>query len=73
MNFYQCMRVMKITMMLMTCLLVQVSASTFGQRITLNKQNSNIPSILQEFRKQSQYDFFMILNYLKIPNRSILT
>lgn len=58
MNFYQCMRVMKITMMLMTCLLVQVSASTFGQRITLNKQNSNIPSILQEFRKQSQYDFF---------------
>ena len=58
MNFYQCMRVMKITTMLITCLLVQVSASTFGQRITLNRQNSNIPTILQEFRKQSQYDFF---------------
>ncbi|WP_234991033.1 TonB-dependent receptor [Sphingobacterium psychroaquaticum] len=59
------MRVMKITMMLITCLLVQVSASTFGQRINLNRQNSNIPTILQEIRKQSQYDFFYDANLFK--------
>lgn len=52
------MRVMKVTMMFMTCLLVQVSAASFAQRITLNKQNSNIYSVLEEIRKQSQYDFF---------------
>ena len=58
MSFNLCMRVMKITMILITCLLVQVSAAGFAQRITLNKQNSNIYSVLEEIRKQSQYDFF---------------
>lgn len=58
MSFYQCMRVMKITMVFLTCLLVKVSAFTYGQRITLNRQNSNIPTILKEIRQQSGYDFF---------------
>ncbi|WP_313155502.1 TonB-dependent receptor [Sphingobacterium multivorum] len=58
MSFYQCMRVMKITMVFLTCLLVKVSAFTYGQRITLNKQNSHIPAILKEIRQQSGYDFF---------------
>ena len=52
------MRVMKVTMILITCLLIQVSAATFAQRITLNKQNSTIYTVLEEIRKQSQYDFF---------------
>jgi hypothetical protein len=47
------MRVMKITMVFLTCLLVKVSAFTYGQRITLNKQNSHIPAILKEIRQQS--------------------
>src|SRR5690606_35891666 len=58
MSFYQCMRAMKITMILINCLLVQVSASTHAQLITLNKQNTSIRTILLEIRKQSQYDFF---------------
>jgi len=58
MSFYQCMRVMKITMVFLTCLLMKVSAFTYGQRITLNKQNSHIPAILKEIRQQSGYDFF---------------
>ena len=58
MNFSQCMRIMKISMLLLTCFLIQVSASTKAQQISLNKQNSNIHSILQEIRKQAKYDFF---------------
>ncbi|MEJ5055244.1 TonB-dependent receptor domain-containing protein [Sphingobacterium sp. MYb382] len=62
MNFYQIMRVMKITMVLLTCLLVQVSASTYAQRVTINRQNSHIQSVLEEIRKQTKYDFFYDTN-----------
>lgn len=57
MNFYLVMRVMKITMVLLTCCLLQLSAATYGQHLTLKKQAS-IPEILQEIRKQAGYDFF---------------
>ncbi|AOM79340.1 hypothetical protein BFS30_20510 [Pedobacter steynii] len=42
--------------MLLVCFL-QVSASTFGQRITLNKKNAQLELVLREVRKQSGYDF----------------
>ena len=74
MSFYQCMRVMKITMVFLTCLLVKVSAFTYGQRITLNRQNSNIPTILKEIRQQSGYDFFYdngLFNRAKTINISL--
>ncbi|AFD07226.1 carboxypeptidase regulatory-like domain-containing protein [Solitalea canadensis] len=58
MNFYQCMRVMKFTMLLLTCLFVQVHANSYAQRITMSKQNASIHTVLEEIRKQSQYDFF---------------
>jgi len=62
MNFYQVMRVMKITMLLWTVCLCQISAATFGQHITLQKKNSKIAEILAEIRKQSGYDFFYDAN-----------
>lgn len=68
MSFYQCMRVMKITMILLTCLLVKVSAFTYGQRITLHKQNSNISTVLREIRQQSGYDFFYDADLFKKSN-----
>lgn len=37
---------------------MQVSAATFGQRITLNKTNASLESVLKEIRKQSHYDFY---------------
>ncbi|QJB30155.1 TonB-dependent receptor [Chitinophaga oryzae] len=58
MNFSQCMRAMKITMLLLTCFLMQVSAHTFAQRISMNRQNSTIHAVLEDIRKQAQYDFF---------------
>lgn len=79
MNFYQCMRVMKITMILLTCLLLQVSAASYAQRVTMNKQQSSIQGILEEIRKQTQYDFFYDTNLfnnakpvnIKVSNASI--
>jgi TonB-dependent receptor len=61
-NFYQIMRVMKITMVLLTCFLVQVSATTYAQRVTMNKHNSPIQAVLEEIRKQTKYDFFYDMN-----------
>lgn len=57
MNFYQIMRVMKITMVLMTCFFVQVSAFTYAQRVTLEKRNSSIYLVLEEIRKQTSFSF----------------
>ncbi|TKC06654.1 TonB-dependent receptor [Pedobacter polaris] len=62
MNFYQCMRVMKITMILLTCVLVQVSAASYAQLVSINRQNTTIHTILEEIRKQTKYDFFYDTN-----------
>ncbi|MEQ7800010.1 TonB-dependent receptor [Pedobacter sp. ASV1-7] len=58
MNFYQLMRVMKITMVLMTCLLVQLSAATYGQRLSINKQSVSLADLLEEISEKTGYDFF---------------
>ncbi|SKA33276.1 Secretin and TonB N terminus short domain-containing protein [Chitinophaga eiseniae] len=65
MNFYQCMRAMKITMLLLTCFLMQVSAHTFAQRISMNRQNSTIHAVLEDIRKQVKYDFFYDMDLFK--------
>ncbi|MDR2282781.1 MAG: TonB-dependent receptor [Sphingobacterium sp.] len=49
---------MKIIMLLMTCFLMQVNAYTYAQRISINKQNSNVHAVLEEIRRQAKYDFF---------------
>nr|WP_199074891.1 SusC/RagA family TonB-linked outer membrane protein [Pedobacter sp. ASV19] len=50
-------------MKLITALLIlgimQVSASTFAQRITINQKNASIEAILEEIGKQSGYDVFV--------------
>jgi len=54
----QCIRVMKLIVIFLTCFLIQVSAAGYAQLITINKSNVAIPAVLQEIRKQSGYDFF---------------
>lgn len=54
----QCIRVMKLTAILLTCLLLQVSAAGNAQFITIHKKNAAISGILQDIRKQTGYDFF---------------
>lgn len=49
--------VMKITTLILLSCLLQVSASSFGQRITLDKKNVELESVLKEIRNQSGYNF----------------
>lgn len=62
MKFCQIMRVMKLTMILLTASCVQLSAATFAQRITIRRQHISILELLKEVRKQSAYDFFYDAN-----------
>ena len=58
MNYNQIIRVMKITMVLMTCCMLHISATTLGQQITIHKKNASLQDVFLEIRKQSGYDFF---------------
>ncbi len=52
------MLLMRLTTLILIAGMMQVSASTFGQKITLTKKNVSLESVLKEIRKQSGYDFF---------------
>lgn len=58
MNFHQVMRVMKITMVLLTCVLAYLSAATYGQRLTINKQKTLLADLMEQISVQTGYDFF---------------
>ncbi|SFG87905.1 TonB-linked outer membrane protein, SusC/RagA family [Pedobacter insulae] len=49
---------MRLTTVLLIASLVQVSAATFGQNITLNEQNVSLESLFKKIRKQSGYNFY---------------
>ncbi|WP_169305739.1 SusC/RagA family TonB-linked outer membrane protein [Sphingobacterium alkalisoli] len=52
------MWMMRLTTVILLAGLMQVTASTFGQQITLNRKNAQMEAVLKEIRKQSGYDFF---------------
>lgn len=49
---------MRLTTVILIASLMQVSAATFGQRITMNKKKASLEVVLKEIRKQSGYDFY---------------
>ncbi|WP_316811278.1 DUF6266 family protein [Pedobacter heparinus] len=49
---------MRLTTVILIASLVQVSAATFAQRITLSERKASLENILKEIRKQSGYDFY---------------
>ncbi|MDR6781945.1 SusC/RagA family TonB-linked outer membrane protein [Pedobacter africanus] len=49
---------MRLTTVILIASLMQVSAATFGQRITINQRNTNLEAVLMEIRKQSGYDYY---------------
>jgi TonB-linked SusC/RagA family outer membrane protein len=51
------LRVMKLCIILMTSLLMQISAATKAQ-ITLSERNTPLETIIKSLKKQSGYDFF---------------
>jgi len=49
---------MRLTTVLLLASLLQVSAATFGQRISISRKNVPLESVLKEIRKQSGFDFY---------------
>lgn len=56
---------MKLIIILLTTAIMQVSASTYAQSITLNKKNAPLIQVIDEIRNQSGYDFFYNLKLIK--------
>ncbi|MBE9602773.1 SusC/RagA family TonB-linked outer membrane protein [Pedobacter sp. MC2016-24] len=50
---------MKLVFILMTTFLIQVSASSFGQKITLNEKNAALENVIKKIRLQTGYDFLI--------------
>ncbi|MGO1597805.1 MAG: TonB-dependent receptor [Sphingobacterium sp.] len=55
---------MKLTIMLLTVAVFQVSASTFAQRITVKVEKKSLESVLLLIQKQSGYNFLLKAEYL---------
>lgn len=50
--------VMRLIVVLLTTAILQVSASSYGQNVTLKQHNARLTTVLDEIRKQTGYDFF---------------
>jgi TonB-linked SusC/RagA family outer membrane protein len=49
---------MRLTTIILIASLMQVSAATFAQLVTLNKKNVQLETVLKDIRKQTGYDFY---------------
>jgi len=48
---------MRLIIVLLTTAIMQVSAGSYAQRITLNEKNASLSTLFKEIRKQSGFDF----------------
>jgi TonB-linked SusC/RagA family outer membrane protein len=55
---YKILLIMRLTTIILIATMMQVSASGFGQTITLNTKNAPLNSIIKQITTQSGYDFF---------------
>lgn len=63
--YHKILLIMRLTTVILITSLMQVSAASFGQRITLEQRNAPLSAVLKEIRKQSGFDFYYDFN--KIP------
>ncbi|MBL1409465.1 SusC/RagA family TonB-linked outer membrane protein [Sphingobacterium faecale] len=59
---------MKLVMFFLTAAILQVSATSFAQKITLNKTNVPLERVINDIREQSGYDFFYNKKLIKNAN-----
>lgn len=57
--------IMKLTIVILTTAILQVSASSYAQKITLSQKNVSLEKIFNEIRIQSGYDFFYNIKLIK--------
>ena len=60
--------VMKLTLLLVFASILQVSAFTYAQRITLKVKEKSLESVLLMIQEQSDYNFLLKANYFDIAN-----
>lgn len=66
--FCKILLVMKLIVICLITTILQVSAKTYAQRITLNRSNAPLEQVLKEIGNQSDYDFFYSLKLIKKTN-----
>lgn len=54
----QIMRIMRLTVIIMTTMLIQVSAKGLAQKVTLSEKNAPLLQIFNQLSNQTGYDFF---------------
>jgi TonB-linked SusC/RagA family outer membrane protein len=62
---YKILLVMKIVILFLTVTILQVSAKSYAQRVTLNTKNQSLEKVFNDIRNQTGYDFFYDLNLIK--------
>ncbi|SMC96782.1 SusC/RagA family TonB-linked outer membrane protein [Pedobacter africanus] len=58
-----------LTVILLTSCLLQVSASSYAQKINLTKTNISLTEVFKEIRKQSGYDFIYATPQIKLARK----
>ena len=56
-GFKKIMRLMKLTLLLTVCAVLQLSAAGYGQQVSLSKKGATLESVFREIRKQTGYNF----------------
>jgi TonB-linked SusC/RagA family outer membrane protein len=57
--------VMKLTILLLTTMILQLSANSFAQKITLSEKNAPLTRVFEKIRTQTGYDFLVTESMLK--------
>jgi hypothetical protein len=57
--------IMKLTTLLLITAILQVSASTFAQRVTLSEKNTPLNKVFEKISDQTGYDFLISTETLK--------
>lgn len=60
-------RIMKLTSFLLFCVIMQVAASSYSQkaRLQINMKNAEVKDVLEEIKKQSEFDFLYKSDLIK--------
>lgn len=64
-HIHKILLIMRLTIVILIAAFMQVNASTFAQRISINRSNAALTVVLKEIRTQSGYDFMYTESMLK--------
>ncbi|HEY4324825.1 MAG TPA: TonB-dependent receptor [Mucilaginibacter sp.] len=59
-------KVLKLTIIFLTCFLMSVNAATFGQKVSLHVSNASLAEVLNQITKQSNYNFIYNADQLRV-------